>query len=122
MSISSKLTQASNEARELEYKLERVTMCARFAMAAYCEPYKHNDRTVHQQMMQLGEAVGTSAVERDAAMRPASLDMRLRQQLIQWLTWNDANGIYSDADMRREYNRTLDLHELLELATAQTVE
>ena len=43
----------------------------------------------------------------------------LRLELIEWLEWNDPNGVYNDIDCRAEFGRILRLDELLESVTDQ---
>jgi hypothetical protein len=42
-----------------------------------------------------------------------------REQLIEWLCWNDRNGIYRDEDAIGEGFDPLTLEEALEIATEQ---
>jgi hypothetical protein len=45
-----------------------------------------------------------------------------RTQLINWLTWNDPNGCYTDEANMLEFDRKLSTDELLNLVLTQITE
>lgn len=45
-----------------------------------------------------------------------------RQELIDWLSWNDRNGVYQDEDSLREFNNILGKEEAIEIITRQITE
>lgn len=45
-----------------------------------------------------------------------------REQIIDWLMWNDPNGTYSDRDSAAEEMRALSLHEARRIMSEQTAE
>lgn len=45
-----------------------------------------------------------------------------RQELIDWLSWNDRNGVYQDEDSLREFNNILGKEEAIEIITRQIME
>lgn len=50
------------------------------------------------------------------------LDSWSRQDLIDWLSWNDRNGVYKDDDSLREFDNILSKEEAIEIMTRQIVE
>lgn len=42
-----------------------------------------------------------------------------RLELIDWLCWNDHNGVYSDEDSLREFGETLSKERAIEIITSQ---
>ncbi|MFD1016704.1 hypothetical protein [Winogradskyella rapida] len=42
-----------------------------------------------------------------------------RLDLIEWLTWNDRNGVYQDEDSLREFNNILGKEEAITIITRQ---
>lgn len=42
-----------------------------------------------------------------------------RDELINWLSWNDSNGIYKDEDSLMEFGNTVDKEEAIEIITRQ---
>lgn len=40
-----------------------------------------------------------------------------RQELIDWLCWNDRNGVYTDADSLREFGEILTKERAIEIST-----
>jgi hypothetical protein len=42
-----------------------------------------------------------------------------RENLIEWLCWNDRNGVYKDEDSLREFNNILGKEEAIEIITRQ---
>ena len=50
------------------------------------------------------------------------LDSWSRQDLIDWLSWNDRNGVYKDDDSLREFDNILSKEEAKEIMTRQIVE
>ena len=45
-----------------------------------------------------------------------------RQELIDWLSWNDRNGVYQDEDSLQEFNNILGKEEAIEIITRQIIE
>lgn len=45
-----------------------------------------------------------------------------RLDLIEWLCWNDSNGVYNDEDSMREFNNILSKEEAIEIITRQIAE
>lgn len=45
-----------------------------------------------------------------------------REALIEWLCWNDRNGVYRDEDSLREFGNTVSKVEAIEIITRQIVE
>jgi hypothetical protein len=45
-----------------------------------------------------------------------------REDLIEWLSWNDRNGVYKDEDSLREFDSILDKEEAIEIITRQIAE
>lgn len=45
-----------------------------------------------------------------------------RLDLIEWLSWNDKNGIYKDEDSLREFDNILSKGEAIEIITRQILE
>lgn len=45
-----------------------------------------------------------------------------RQDLIEWLSWNDKNGVYRDEDSLREFDNILGKKEAIEIITRQISE
>ena len=45
-----------------------------------------------------------------------------REDLIEWLCWNDRNGVYRDKDSLREFGNTVSKEEAIEIITRQIVE
>jgi hypothetical protein len=45
-----------------------------------------------------------------------------REDLIEWLSWNDRNGVYKDEDSLREFDNILGKEEAIEIITRQIVE
>ncbi len=42
-----------------------------------------------------------------------------RDELIEWLCWNDSNGVYRDEDSLREFDNVLQKEEAIEIITRQ---
>ncbi len=42
-----------------------------------------------------------------------------REELINWLCWNDSNGVYKDEDSLREFNNILLKDEAIEIIARQ---
>jgi hypothetical protein len=42
--------------------------------------------------------------------------------LIEWLSWNDKNGVYKDNDSVREFNQIISKEEALKIMTRQITE
>lgn len=42
-----------------------------------------------------------------------------REKLIDWLSWNDKNGVYRDEDSLREFDNVLSKKEAIEIMTRQ---
>lgn len=47
------------------------------------------------------------------------LNSRSRVDLIEWLCWNDRNGVYKDEDSLREFDNTLSKECAIEIITRQ---
>lgn len=45
-----------------------------------------------------------------------------RLYLIEWLCWNDRNGVYKDEDSMREFDNILSKEEAIEIITRQITE
>jgi hypothetical protein len=45
-----------------------------------------------------------------------------REDLIEWLTWNDRNGVYKDEDSLREFDIILSKEEAIEIIKRQIAE
>jgi hypothetical protein len=45
-----------------------------------------------------------------------------RLDLIEWLSWNDRNGVYKDEDSIREFDNILGKEEAIEIITRQIIE
>ena len=45
-----------------------------------------------------------------------------RYDLIEWLSWNDRNGVYRDEDTLREFDQIVSREEALEIMTKQITE
>jgi isopentenyl phosphate kinase len=45
-----------------------------------------------------------------------------REELIEWLCWNDRNGVYKDEDSLREFDNILGKEEAIEIITRQITE
>lgn len=45
-----------------------------------------------------------------------------RQELIEWLSWNDRNGVYTDEDSMQEFNNILGKEEAIEIIMRQITE
>jgi hypothetical protein len=45
-----------------------------------------------------------------------------REDLIEWLSWNDRNGVYKDEDSLREFDNILTKEEAIEIITRQIAE
>lgn len=59
-------------------------------------------------------------------LRGEELELKLnswsRTELIDWLKWNDPNGVYSDEDSLREFDNILSKPEAIEIITRQITE
>ena len=45
-----------------------------------------------------------------------------RLELIEWLNWNDRNGVYRDEDSLREFGKTVTKEEAMEIIVKQIVQ
>lgn len=45
-----------------------------------------------------------------------------RTELIEWLCWNDRNGVYKDLDSLREFDNILSKNEAIEIIVRQVTE
>ena len=45
-----------------------------------------------------------------------------REDLIEWLSWNDRNGVYKDEDSLREFDNILGKEEAIEIIIRQITE
>ena len=56
-------------------------------------------------------------------LEPSQLEIELknwsRETLINWLVWNDPNGVYRDVDSKREFNNVLQKEEAIEVIRNQ---
>lgn len=52
----------------------------------------------------------------------AELKKWSRLELIEWLNWNDSNGVYKDEDSLREFDNILSKEEAIEIITRQIEE
>jgi hypothetical protein len=50
------------------------------------------------------------------------LKSRTSKDLIEWLCWNDSNGVYRDEDSLREFDNILEKEEAIEIITKQITE
>ncbi|MDX1774032.1 hypothetical protein [Oceanihabitans sediminis] len=47
------------------------------------------------------------------------LQLWTREDLIEWLCWNDSNGVYRDEDSLREFDNVLSKEEAIDIITKQ---
>lgn len=52
----------------------------------------------------------------------AALNSKTRLELIDWLCWNDSNGVYRDEDSLREFDNILGKEEAIEIITRQIIQ
>ena len=52
----------------------------------------------------------------------AELDSWSRLDLIEWLCWNDRNGVYKDEESLQEFDNILSKEEAIEIITRQITE
>ena len=52
----------------------------------------------------------------------AELNTWSRESLIDWLTWNDRNGVYKDEDSMREFGNILGKEEAIQIMTNQILQ
>ena len=52
----------------------------------------------------------------------AELNTWSREDLIEWLCWNDKNGVYRDKDSLQEFGNTVSKEEAIEIITRQITE
>ena len=45
-----------------------------------------------------------------------------REELIEWLCWNDRNGVYKDDESLQEFGNTVSKEEAIEIITRQITE
>ena len=50
------------------------------------------------------------------------LNLWSRLDLIEWLSWNDRNGVYRDEDSLREFGNTVGKEEAIEIITKQIIQ
>ena len=50
------------------------------------------------------------------------LNIWSREDLIEWLSWNDSNGVYKDEDSLREFDNVLSKQEAIKIITKQITE
>jgi hypothetical protein len=59
-------------------------------------------------------------------LKGAALEMELsswsRLDLIEWLCWNDRNGVYKDEESLQEFGNTVSKEEAIEIITRQITE
>lgn len=58
-----------------------------------------------------------SLMERKGEELNEKLNSLSRLELIDWLCWNDRNGVYSDEDSLREFGNTLTKERAMEIIT-----
>ena len=58
---------------------------------------------------------------RDDALE-TELNSRSRLDLIEWLCWNDRNGVYRDNESLQEFGNTVSKEEAIEIITRQITE
>lgn len=54
-----------------------------------------------------------------AAVTPEIANTMDRESLINWLCWNDPNGVYRDAESIKEFGNVLSLQDALHLVVTQ---
>ena len=52
----------------------------------------------------------------------SELKIWTREELINWLCWNDRNGVYKDEDSLREFENILSKNEAVQIITKQITE
>ena len=52
----------------------------------------------------------------------SELNIWSSEDLIEWLSWNDRNGVYRDEDSLREFDNILSKEEAIEIITRQITE
>jgi hypothetical protein len=52
----------------------------------------------------------------------SKLNSWTRSELIEWLCWNDSNGVYKDEDSLREFDNILEKEEAIEIIAKQITE
>jgi hypothetical protein len=52
----------------------------------------------------------------------AELNSWSRLDLIEWLCWNDRNGVYKDDESLQEFGNTISKEEAIEIITRQIIE
>ena len=52
----------------------------------------------------------------------SELNIWSSEDLIEWLSWNDRNGVYKDEDSLREFDNILSKEEAIEIITRQITE
>jgi len=58
-------------------------------------------------------------MELSNAKRQIELNSWSRTDLIEWLVWNDSNGVYRDEDSLREFDNILGKAEAISIITRQ---
>jgi len=58
---------------------------------------------------------------RDEALE-TELNLWSRLDLIEWLCWNDRNGVYKDEESIQEFGNTVSKEEAIEIITRQITE
>ena len=61
-------------------------------------------------------------MELKGAILETELNSWSRLELIEWLCWNDRNGVYKDEDSMREFNNIVSKEEAIEIITRQITE
>lgn len=61
-------------------------------------------------------------MELNEAELETELHLWSRLDLIEWLSWNDRNGIYKDEDSLREFGNTVSKEEAIEIITKQIIQ
>ena len=60
-------------------------------------------------------------MELKGAILETELNSWSRLELIEWLCWNDRNGVYKDEDSMREFNNIVSKEEAIEIITRQII-
>lgn len=61
-------------------------------------------------------------MELSGAALETELNSWSRLDLIEWLSWNDRNGVYRDKDSLREFGNVLSKEEAIEIITKQIIQ
>jgi hypothetical protein len=61
-------------------------------------------------------------MELDSDKLQLELNSWSREDLIDWLCWNDRNGVYKDEESLQEFGNTVSKDEAIEIITRQIIE